>query len=67
MVSEGDYPVRLEGKRNDTKPWWKKGDKIEYFCIAGGKDSIFKAEKIEFLGFKFNQDAKLTSQILSQL
>ena len=54
MVSEGDYPVRLEGKRNDTKPWWKKGDKIEYFCIAGGKDSIFKAEKIEFLGFKFN-------------
>jgi len=53
MKIEGEYPIKLKGTRQDNKPWWKKGDKIEYFCIGGGKDSIFKAEKIEFFGLKF--------------
>ena len=53
--------MKLKGTRHDNKPWWKKGDKIEYYCIAGGNDSIFKAEKIEIFGLKIYPSEILTN------
>jgi len=43
MEIQGDYPQKLEGDGNNDGAYWKKGDKYNYFCLAGGNDNYFKA------------------------
>ena len=40
---DGDYPKKVQEIRNQDKPYWKKGEKIYYFCIAGSDDEYFIA------------------------
>ena len=43
MEIQGDYPQKIESIKNNDSPFWKNGDKINYFFIVGGNDDYFKA------------------------
>lgn len=44
------YPMRLSATINSDSAYSKKGLLSDYFCIAGGNNSFFKALTIEFFG-----------------
>ena len=39
---------------NNYAAYWKKGDKLNFFCIGGAEDEYFEAESLEIFGLKFN-------------
>ena len=51
---KGDYPQKVQEIKEKDELYWKKGDKINYFCIAGAKDEYFEAQSIEMFGLKLN-------------
>lgn len=53
-MAEGldQYPMRLSATINSDSAYSKKGLLSDYFCIAGGNNSFFKALTIEFFGVK---------------
>ena len=38
MEIQGNYPKSGQEIKNNDGPYWKKGDKMNYFCIAGGNN-----------------------------
>ncbi len=50
MITNNTYPKKLSAEYNEDGEYQKKGDKLNNFYIAGGKDEYFEAKMIEFYG-----------------
>ena len=46
MITNNKYPKKRSGECDEDVGYFKKGDKINWFCISGGENSNFKAKMI---------------------
>ena len=54
-MEQGDdeYPKKITATVNTASAYIKKGYLSDYYCIAGGDNSFFKALTVEFFGLSF--------------
>ncbi len=55
ILKDSTYPIVLPGECTCDELYYKKGEKVKEYNIAGGKTSSFKATHIEFYGVDTNQ------------
>jgi len=51
--SDDEYPKKITATVNTASAYIKKGFLSDYYCIAGGENSFFKALTVEFFGLNF--------------
>ena len=51
--TDDEYPKKITAAVNTASAYIKKGYISDYYCIAGGENSFFKALTVEFFGLSF--------------